>query len=449
MKKFKGILCWLLAMIIVMTPVSITANAANEQQLRDRVLSVAAGEVGYVGTRSYCKYGEWYGWQGAWCTTFAIWCFNEAGEQMGVKLYGKICPLGGNCNSMIAWFRNKGRYHPRTSGYTPQKGDFVFFDWSGNGSAQHVGIVRGTQGKNVLTVEGNANSAVKNRIYTTTGRKPYKNVSAILGYGNPNWSSVANGKGEKINKKTTTKKSNTQTTRPQTTKKQFFKKKQTTIAAKPKTTKSAPKQTTKESTKAASTSSAPTTTTTTAPTTTTEPIVMAEDMTIYAPAKEMEVGDSVKLDYRIKPLGASAVVDYYCDEENIIEIKEDGTITATGEGTATVVVCANDEIYKQWDFTVSDATSNVTKHTPDEVNTVPVDNGLDYYETTKMTPKKANIQKLNQIGVDVEKLESHQNHYIIPVSIISATAAVALSIIAIKRIAAAMRERKAEKEITE
>ena len=192
MKRNIKILSVILALIIALSPAALTASAATEAQLKNKVLSVAQNEVGYQGTRSYSKYGEWYGYQGAWCTTFVLWCFNKAGESYGVKLYANIIPSGGNCNSMISWFQNKGRYHTKSSGYVPKKGDLVFFDWSGNGSAQHVGIVKSYSGGTVYTIEGNNRSMVRECSYV--------NGRAVMGYGNPNWAAVASGKSETTKK---------------------------------------------------------------------------------------------------------------------------------------------------------------------------------------------------------------------------------------------------------
>ena len=142
MKKFRKTISFILALMIALAPVGITAQAVSVNTMKSKVLSVAEIEVGYEGTSTYSKYGEWYGYQGSWCTTFVLWCFNKAGNSLGVKMYGKIVPNGGNCSSMISWYNNRGRYHKKSSGYSPQKGDLVFFDWSGRGSAQHVALLR-------------------------------------------------------------------------------------------------------------------------------------------------------------------------------------------------------------------------------------------------------------------------------------------------------------------
>lgn len=409
MKKIKKLLIAAMVIITALLPCSITANAVSTNTIVSKLISIASNEIGYTGTRSHSKYGEWYGYQGGWCTTFALWCFNKTGEELGVKLYGNVTPSGGNCNSMRNWYTNKGWYKTRGSGYTPKPGDIAFFDWSGNGSSQHVGIVKAVSGSTIYTIEGNCSGKVKAKTYTPTGSKPYFNTSSILGYGVPNWSAVGSGS------VTTTKK-------PTTTK-------ATTKATTTTTTKPNKKETTQKS--AQTTTATTTKPTTTKPTTTAA--AKAKDMHIRAATNSLEVGDSVKLDYEITPANSSAVVGYFCDEENIIEISDTGVITATGEGTATVVVCANDEIYRQCDFTVTKASAEVTTHSPKEVKTIP------YKKVTK-TPE----QKLNAAGINTERLKAHKNYFAVPLTIISITAALMLMILAVKKISNTIRSRKEE-----
>ena len=407
MKTLKKSVITLMILIIALLPCS-SAYAVSTETMVSKLLSVAQNEVGYSASGSYSKYGVWYGYQGGWCTTFALWCFNKTGESLGVKLYANIVPSGGNCNSMISWFTNKGRYHKRTSGYTPKRGDLIFFDWSGNGSSQHVGIVKSVSGSTIHTIEGNCSGKVKEKTYTSSGSKPYANISSIMGYGNPNWGAVGSGGQPTTAKPTTTT----------TTTKKAKKKHKTTTQKKTETTVS-------------------TTTTTTTTTTTITRAKKAKDMTIHAATTQLQVGDSVKLDYEIKPNSSSAVVGYFCDEENIIEISDTGMITATGEGTATVVVCANDEIYRQCDFTVTSVSAQVTKQSPDVISTIP-------YIGADVTKSKS--QKLGELGINVERLVSHKNYYVIPLCIIGTTGVVTLCILAVKAIADAIRKRKSENE---
>lgn len=111
--------------IIISSIIPTAAFAASEDDLRSSVVSIASNEVGYTGTSSYSKYGDWYGYQGGWCTTFVLWCFNKAGKQNGVTLNGVIIPRGGNCSSMISWFKDKADIILRLN--TPQKAATLSF----------------------------------------------------------------------------------------------------------------------------------------------------------------------------------------------------------------------------------------------------------------------------------------------------------------------------------
>ena len=84
------------------------------------------------------------------------------------------CTSGG-----MTWFQSRGQWANR--GYSDiAPGDAIFFDWDNSGNADHVGIVIGTDGTNVYTVEGNSGNACKIKSYPL-------NSSVIRGYGLMNW----------------------------------------------------------------------------------------------------------------------------------------------------------------------------------------------------------------------------------------------------------------------
>ena len=78
------------------------------------------------------------------------------------------------CDDGIAWFQSKGKWKSR--GYSPAPGTLIFFDWNGDGTSDHVGIVEKTEGSTVYTVEGNSSDAVNQRSYDI-------NNETIIGYG--------------------------------------------------------------------------------------------------------------------------------------------------------------------------------------------------------------------------------------------------------------------------
>lgn len=61
MKTAKKALSLIMSLLILSMPFSV--SAASENALRNSVVSVASGEIGYTGTSTYSKYGEWYGYQ--------------------------------------------------------------------------------------------------------------------------------------------------------------------------------------------------------------------------------------------------------------------------------------------------------------------------------------------------------------------------------------------------
>ena len=133
-----------------------------------QIVSVALTQLGNEGGQ---KFWSWYGFDShvAWCACFASWC----GDQAGLIESGKI-PKFSLCDDGIAWFQSKGKWKSR--GYSPAPGTLIFFDWNGDGTSDHVGIVEKTEGSTVYTVEGNSSDAVNKRSYDI-------NNGTIMGYG--------------------------------------------------------------------------------------------------------------------------------------------------------------------------------------------------------------------------------------------------------------------------
>ena len=134
------------------------------------LVELAKRQVGNVGGQPYWS---WYGFNSRveWCACFVSWCYG----QMGLSE-----PRFAACQSQgIPWFQSNGQWGAR--GYDNlAPGDAIFFDWDLDGSADHVGIVIGTDGSRVYTVEGNSGDACKIRSYDV-------NYECIKGYGLMNW----------------------------------------------------------------------------------------------------------------------------------------------------------------------------------------------------------------------------------------------------------------------
>lgn len=134
------------------------------------IVEVAASQIGNVGGQPYWS---WYGFSGRveWCACFVSWCANECGY-----IEAGVIPKFAACSAGVQWFKSAGLWRDR--GYEPQPGDIVFFDWGGDGGADHVGIVESCDGSTVYTIEGNTSDSCARRNYRVGS-------ASILGYGTP------------------------------------------------------------------------------------------------------------------------------------------------------------------------------------------------------------------------------------------------------------------------
>ncbi len=134
----------------------------------DDIVAVALSQVGNVGGQPYWS---WYGFSSRveWCACFVSWCADQCGYiESGAMPKHSYCPTG------VEWFRSRGQWQDRNS--IPAPGTIIYFDWGGDGVADHVGIVESCDGSTVYTIEGNANNACKQLSYAVGDWR-------ILGYG--------------------------------------------------------------------------------------------------------------------------------------------------------------------------------------------------------------------------------------------------------------------------
>lgn len=134
------------------------------------IVEVALTQLGNEGGQPYWS---WYGFNSRveWCACFVSWCAEQCGY-----IEGGFIPKFAGCVSGANWFKERNQWQDRN--YEPTAGDIIFFDWEGDGSTDHVGIVEKCENGVVYTVEGNSGDAVKQRQYTVGS-------SSIYGYGVP------------------------------------------------------------------------------------------------------------------------------------------------------------------------------------------------------------------------------------------------------------------------
>lgn len=135
------------------------------------VIRIEASQIGYVeGAGNSTKYGSWYGMNHQpWCDIFQSWAFAQANA---------LAAIGGKfalTTAHAAWFKSKGRWSS-----TPQIGALVFYDWGGGKSISgidHIELVIGISGGNIITIGGNTDNAVRQRNRSAT--------AYVVGYGLP------------------------------------------------------------------------------------------------------------------------------------------------------------------------------------------------------------------------------------------------------------------------
>ncbi|MCD8300980.1 MAG: CHAP domain-containing protein, partial [Clostridiales bacterium] len=123
---------------------------------RDDLILVAQSQLGYKESsenyvvnedgkkKGYTRYGAWYGNPyGDWCAMFVSFCLNYAG------ISRDDFPYNAGCYAWTVALDELG-YYADAADYTPQVGDIVFFDWDGDGKANHVGIVEELETETVV-----------------------------------------------------------------------------------------------------------------------------------------------------------------------------------------------------------------------------------------------------------------------------------------------------------
>lgn len=132
---------------------------------RKKVIDTAASHVGQGGAEFQNRMGI----PGMdWCAAFVSCMFEDAGFRDRI-------PRSSYVPDFQSWAQNQGIWRGTDGSYMPNAGDLVIFDFNGNGSGDHIGIVHSVRGpRDINTVEGNTGSPRKVEL------KPRS--SGILGY---------------------------------------------------------------------------------------------------------------------------------------------------------------------------------------------------------------------------------------------------------------------------
>ncbi|GIJ48421.1 hypothetical protein Val02_53070 [Virgisporangium aliadipatigenens] len=126
----------------------VGVEPADAAASRSAIVAAAEGQLG----GSACDPGYYHSCGMEWCAEFARWAWRHG----GVTDYAG---LNGWAQSFKEYGEDRGTYHSRGSGYTPQPGDAIVFDWdhsSGDSHPiDHVAIVTDVSSSSVTYVGGN------------------------------------------------------------------------------------------------------------------------------------------------------------------------------------------------------------------------------------------------------------------------------------------------------
>lgn len=127
--------------------------------------------------------GTTFNMETPWCAMFVTYCARMAGVPT------TIIPNFASCTvSRDSFFKPKGQWKLRTTGYTPKPGDLIYYNWDGNmsGPPQHVGLVWKVENGNVITIEGNtSDSSGKTKYDGVFSKTRALNYKCILAYAAP------------------------------------------------------------------------------------------------------------------------------------------------------------------------------------------------------------------------------------------------------------------------
>lgn len=116
---------------------------------RKRIIDTAAAHIGESGLEFQNRMGIQ---NQPWCAAFASCVFIDCG-------FKELIPITVSVPTMQDWAIENGKWHPAGSGYQPQSADLIIYDFNGNGTGDHVGIVHSSNGFNdTNAVEGNTGS---------------------------------------------------------------------------------------------------------------------------------------------------------------------------------------------------------------------------------------------------------------------------------------------------
>lgn len=164
---FLFVLIFIIVITLAISVILYSGDGTNIPKNKT-IVEIAESQIGNKGGQPYWS---WYGFDEPvdWCACFVSWCADKGGY-----IEAKKAPKFSDCQDGVNWFiSNKGWYEQNT---TPRPGMIIFFDWDGNGKADHVGIVKQCKDGVIYTIEGNSGDSCREESYSVGD-------NMIYGYG--------------------------------------------------------------------------------------------------------------------------------------------------------------------------------------------------------------------------------------------------------------------------
>ena len=144
--KFISLILAITTVLTAAVPSYATAGKYSDEAIEetakivsDNIVEIARAEIGFY-EDDINKYTTWYYGRengSSWCCIFVSWCAAQVG------VLDSAIPQRASCSSMRNWFKLRNQYYPVDSGYSPVKGDIVFYnvDVDGTDNVNHVEII--------------------------------------------------------------------------------------------------------------------------------------------------------------------------------------------------------------------------------------------------------------------------------------------------------------------
>ncbi len=136
---------------------------------------------------------RYYGWAKTgrtdWCASFVCWTYAQSGIHIGPSPYGAQGVNGiPHCDNLKRWFEEtpEWRWNTPENGYQPVPGDVVLFDYDGDGSMDHTGIVESYNPRTgeMVCIEGNVGGDDQaGNGDGTLVRRTYSSMDDVAGFG--------------------------------------------------------------------------------------------------------------------------------------------------------------------------------------------------------------------------------------------------------------------------